>query len=90
MSYPVSEISLKDMKVNLDHRLYGVWYLHPTKWEDRFQNLSDPKSVEIMKARRVPRGERAAGKQDVATKKVIVLCLYFFSFLSEKIFSYCE
>ena len=61
---------LRDMKVKLDHRQYGVWYLHPRKWESRFQSLSDPKSIEIVKARRVPRGDKQASKQDVVSKKV--------------------
>ena len=61
------------MKVNLDHRLYGVWYLHPKTWEDRFQSLSDPKSIEVVKARRVPRGDKAGGKQDVSAKKVRII-----------------
>ena len=61
---------LRDMKVKLDHRQYGVWYLHPKKWESRFQSLSDPKSIEIVKARRVPRGDKQASKQDVVSKKV--------------------
>ena len=56
----------------LDHRQYGAWYLHPRKWENRFQSLSDPKSIEIVKARRIPRGDKTATKQDVTTKKVQV------------------
>ena len=54
----------------LDYRQYGAWYLHPRKWENRFQSLSDPKSIEIVKARRIPRGDKTANKQDVTTKKV--------------------
>ena len=38
-------------KPELDHRNYGAWYLHPTKWEKRFQNLSDPKAIDIVKSR---------------------------------------
>ena len=38
-------------KIELDHRNYGAWYIEPTKWEKRFQNLSDPKSIDIIKAR---------------------------------------
>ena len=56
----------------LDYRQYGAWYLHPRKWENRFQSLSDPKSIEIVKARRIPRGDKTANKQDVTTKKVQV------------------
>ena len=40
-----------EAKPNLDHKNYGAWYLHPSKWEKRFQNLSDPKSIDIVKSR---------------------------------------
>ena len=61
----------------LDYRQYGAWYLHPRKWENRFQSLSDPKSIEIVKSRRIPRGDKPASKQDVATKKVICFIVSF-------------
>ena len=65
-------VNLSNIRNLLDHRQYGAWYLHPRKWENRFQSLSDPKSIEIVKARRIPRGDKTANKQDVTTKKVQV------------------
>ena len=67
----ISGQKLIGYKINLDHRKYGAWYLHPSKWESRFQSLSDPKSIEIIKERRIPKADKHAGKQDVAAKKVI-------------------
>ena len=64
--------NLSNIRNLLDYRQYGAWYLHPRKWENRFQSLSDPKSIEIVKARRIPRGDKTANKQDVTTKKVKV------------------
>ena len=64
--------NLSNIRNLLDYRQYGAWYLHPRKWENRFQSLSDPKSIEIVKARRIPRGDKTANKQDVTTKKVHV------------------
>ena len=64
--------NLSNIRNLLDYRQYGAWYLHPRKWENRFQSLSDPKSIEIVKARRIPRGDKTANKQDVTTKKVQV------------------
>ena len=64
--------NLSNIRNLLDHRQYGAWYLHPRKWENRFQSLSDPKSIEIVKARRIPRGDKPSSKQDVTTKKVQV------------------
>ena len=48
----------KEEKPRLDHRNYGAWYLHPQKWDHRFQKLSDPKAIAQMKGRRV-------GKEDI-------------------------
>ena len=45
-------------KIELDHRNYGAWYIDPTKWEKRFQNLSDPKSIDIIKARILAKKEK--------------------------------
>ena len=41
-----------------DHRNYGAWYVKPVKWETRFHDLSDPKSVKVLKNRRIPENER--------------------------------
>ena len=41
-----------------DHRNYGAWYVKPAKWETRFHDLSDPKSVKVLKNRRIPENER--------------------------------
>ena len=59
-------------KMNLDHRNYGAWYLHPTQWDQRFQRLSDPKSIEIVKSRNISKVENQGklAKQDTAPKKV--------------------
>ena len=38
-------------KSKLDHRNYGAWYISPTKYQKRFEELSDPKSIEMVKSR---------------------------------------
>ena len=35
----------------LDRRDYGAWNIHPSRWEKRFHELSDPKAVEVIKSR---------------------------------------
>ena len=45
-------------KISLDHKNYGAWYLHPSKWEKRFQSLSDPKSIDIVKSRNLLKKEK--------------------------------
>ena len=47
-----------EQKISLDHKNYGAWYLHPSKWEKRFQSLSDPKSIDIVKSRNVSKKEK--------------------------------
>ena len=64
-----SEAKPEDIKVKLDHRQYGAWYLHPSKWESRFQNLSDPKSIEIVKSRRESKLDKIASKQAAKVEK---------------------
>ena len=58
-----------DEKLNLDRRNYGAWYLDPSKWEERFQNLSDPKSIAIMKTRNMS-NKRFAIKEEIAIQEV--------------------
>ena len=55
---------------SLDHRNYGAWYITPKNWEKRFHELSNPKAVEMIKHRRIPRGEKAAMKQETEVQKV--------------------
>ena len=45
-------------KFNLDHRNYGAWYISPKKWDKRFQSLSDPKSIEMVRARNLAKKEK--------------------------------
>ena len=40
-----------ESKSKLDHRNYGAWYISPTKYQKRFEELSDPKSIEMVKSR---------------------------------------
>ena len=48
---PQDQDKSTEPRLNLDHRNYGNWFLPPSKWEKRFQNLSDPKSIEVVKGR---------------------------------------
>ena len=60
----------EEPKLNLDRKNYGAWYINPKKWEKRFQKLSDPKSIEHVKARRVPKGDKQSAKQDSSSQTV--------------------
>ena len=61
-------------KLILDHKNYGAWYINPNKWEERFQSLSDPKAMEIVKSRSLLRAEKrlkyAGVKEDILAKHV--------------------
>ena len=48
----------REPEINLDHRNYGAWYIHPKKWEERFQSLSDPKSIDMIKSRNLAKQEK--------------------------------
>ena len=52
------EIKPSKPKFNLDHRNYGAWYINPKKWDKRFQSLSDPKSIEMVRARNLAKKEK--------------------------------
>ena len=59
-------------KLNLNRHNYGAWYLEPSKWEERFQNLSDPKAIAIIKTRNMS-NKRFAIKEEVAIQEVSYL-----------------
>ena len=61
--------TMENEKLNLDRHNYGAWYLDPSKWEERFQNLSDPKSIAIIKTRNMS-NKRFAIKEEVAIQEV--------------------
>ena len=68
-----------EQKLNLDHRNYGIWYVHPSKWEGRFQSLSDPKSIEIIKARNMAKAEKQKRfmiKEEIVMPKVSFFVAY--------------
>ena len=61
--------TMENEKLNLDRHNYGAWYLDPSKWEERFQNLSDPKSIAIIKTRNMSK-RRFSIKEEVAIQEV--------------------
>ena len=67
--------TMENEKLNLDRHNYGAWYLDPSKWEERFQNLSDPKSIAIIKTRNVLNKRRFSVKEEVAIQEVSYLYL---------------
>ena len=62
--------TMENEKLNLDRHNYGAWYLDPSKWEERFQNLSDPKSIAIIKTRNISNKRRFSVKEEVAIQEV--------------------
>ena len=59
-------------KIKLDHRNYGAWYISPTKYQKRFEELSDPKSIEIVKSRIMVKKEKQ-NKMDIKTDREKVI-----------------
>ena len=59
-------------KIKLDHRNYGAWYISPTKYQKRFEELSDPKSIEIVKSRIMVKKEKQ-NKIDIKTDREKVI-----------------
>ena len=59
-------------KMRLDHRNYGAWYIAPTKYQKRFEELSDPKSIEIVKSRIMEKKEKQ-NKIDIKTVREKVI-----------------
>ena len=59
-------------KIKLDHRNYGAWYIAPTKYQKRFEELSDPKSIEIVKSRIMVKKEKQ-NKIDIKTDREKVI-----------------
>ena len=59
-------------KMRLDHRNYGAWYIAPTKYQKRFEELSDPKSIEIVKSRIMVQKEKQ-NKIDIKTVREKVI-----------------
>ena len=53
-------------KPRLDHRNYGAWYMHPKKWDQRFQKLSDPKAIAQVKSRKIGKDDlvKAANEKE--------------------------
>ena len=53
---------------------HGAWYIHPSKWGERFDNISDPKSIEFVKTRKmteIEKQKRLAAKEEAAAKEVL-------------------
>jgi len=66
------EKETEEIKLDLDHRNYGAWYIHPSKWGERFDNISDPKSIEFIKTRKmteIEKQKRLAAKEEAAAKE---------------------
>ena len=58
--------------MRLDHRNYGAWYIAPNKYQKRFEELSDPKSIEIVKSRIMEKKEKQ-NKIDIKTVREKVI-----------------
>ena len=61
-----------ETKPKLDHRNYGAWYISPTKYQKRFEELSDPKSIEMVKSRIMIKKEKQ-NKIDIKTVREKVI-----------------
>ena len=59
-------------KIRLDHRNYGAWYIAPTKYQKRFEELSNPKSIELVKSRIMVQKEKQ-NKIDIKTDREKVI-----------------
>lgn len=70
----VSPAAAEEPKVKLDHRQYGTWFLPPKMWEKRFQDLSDPKSIEVVKSRsRLAKTEKTTKVDTSSQRKKVKL-----------------
>ena len=67
-----SDAITAEPKIKLDHRNYGAWYISPNKYQKRFEELSDPKAIEIVKSRIMVKKEKQ-NKIDIKTDREKVI-----------------